>query len=381
MSSASNKLLILGVHQNTEAYPNTLFRLEALRQSGTFDVTEINYPMSRKSFGKGGGFFRKIAAAFRGLASHLVVFARYVFSGKADIVYVPYPAVFVVFPLAFLPGKWKPKRLIVDAFISLYDTIVNDRRLLASDSMLARLLFRIEKKAYRVSGKIIVDTPQSAAFLCDLFELDAAKVLPIPLATDEHNFRASEYLPETAICRVLFVGTLVPLHGIETILDAAAILSSRKDIVFRIVGDGQDASKIEQWQSKSSFKLDWEKEWQSSEQLAAEIRQSDICLGIFGSGDKTQRVCPFKIYAYAAVGRPIVTGDTAWSRGMLWQAGNHFFETVPVADSAALAKAIGMLADDPELREKLAMESRKFYEQQLSNRHANTLLEECMLKL
>lgn len=381
MPSAVRKLLILGVHLSTEAYPNTLYRLKALKQSERFKVTEINFPMSKNNFGKIGGLFRKISTAIRSLVSHFVVVARYVFSEKADIVYVPYPAVFVVFMLSCLPGRLRPRRVIMDTFISLYDTIVTDRHLLDPEGVFARILYRVEKRAYRFAAKVIVDTPQSASFLCKLFDLDPKKVLPIPLATDEDSFHADGYLPVPGICKVLFVGTLVPLHGIETILGAAAILSDRKDIVFRIIGDGQDATKIEQWQRGNDIPLVWTREWQSSAHVAEEIRQSDICLGIFGSGEKTQRVCPFKIYAYAAVGRSIITGDTTWSRAMSGLDANRFFETVPVGDSAALAEKIMLLSNDPELRKTLAGYSRKFYERQLSNELGNRQLEQCMLEL
>ena len=60
--------------------------------------------------------------------------------------------------------------------------------------------------------------------------------------------------------------------------------------------------------------VEWERGWQSAEALAAAIRAADICLGIFGAGDKAQRVWPLKNYSYIAVGRDLISDDTPEAR-------------------------------------------------------------------
>jgi glycosyltransferase involved in cell wall biosynthesis len=375
------KLLVIGVHKKVEAYPNTLYRLEDLKQLNEIEVSEINFPLSADNLYKARNTFQKSLSGLRGILAHCIVMMRYVFSAKADVVYVPYPAVFVVFLLSWLPGKLRPKRIVIDAFISIYDTIVNDRKLLKDESVLARILYHIEKKAYCFSTRIIVDTPQNLHFLSSTFSLDQSKLVPIPLSTDENHFLHAKYDVKPGICRVLFVGTLVPLHGIQTVLDAAAILSYRRDIVFKVIGDGQEAGKIEHWKLSNATTLQWERNWLSSASLAKEIEQADICLGIFGAGNKTQRVCPFKIYAYSCIGRPIITGKTDWANLLFAQTGEKFFEAVPVEDAEKLVSLILKLADDASLRESLALASRKLYIQHLSNSIASDKLLSCLLSL
>jgi len=373
------KLLIIGVHLNSEAYPNTRFRIEGLKHSEQIEVSETNFPLSTGNLYKTGNPFGKISSGIRGIVAHFIVVSKYIFSRKPDVVYVPYPAVFVVFLLSLLPAKLRPKRLFVDAFISLYDTVVNDRALLKERSVLARILYRIEKRAYLFSTKTIVDTPQNLDFLHATFLIDKSRLAAIPLSTDEHQFQPSVYRARAGTCRVLFVGTLVPLHGIQTILDAAALLSGRHDITFKIIGDGQEAGRIEHWLSNNPAALQWERKWLPSASIAKEIGQADICLGIFGNGNKTRRVCPFKIYAYAGIGRPIITGDTDWTEALRQQTGEQFFETTPVGNAEQLAKMIVRLADDSGLRENLALASRKLYERHLSNAIANEKLLACLL--
>ena len=47
------------------------------------------------------------------------------------------------------------------------------------------------------------------------------------------------------------------------------------------------------------------------EQLPAEIASAALCLGIFGTTAKAARVVPHKVFQCLAVGRPVLTADTA----------------------------------------------------------------------
>jgi glycosyltransferase involved in cell wall biosynthesis len=60
------------------------------------------------------------------------------------------------------------------------------------------------------------------------------------VGADEPLFRPGWHPPEPF--HALFVGKLIPLHGLETILAAAALLP---DVAFRVVGDGQLAGLLE----------------------------------------------------------------------------------------------------------------------------------------
>lgn len=367
MDCDSPTLLVMGVHLKSEGYPNTLYRLRDLEASGLFRVSEINVPMWSESTQNRHGFSRLTRNAWRTAIAHVAVALRYLATKRPERAYVPYPAVFVLFLLSWLPSRRRPRHVVADAFISLYDTIVLDRRLIRQDGLAARLLKRIERRAYACADRVVVDTPQNARHLRSLFDLPEAKLVAVPLSTDEVHFGHSPYRPAGGICRVLFVGTMAPLHGLETILEAAQLLSARPDIHFRLIGDGQDAPAVEARLRTPLPHVEWERAWQPSRRIAEEIGRADICLGIFGAGDKAQRVCPFKIYAYASVGRAVITGETAWFREA---APAEAFATVPVGDAAALAARIAQLADAPRLRAGLAAGSRRFYENHLSNRAA-----------
>jgi glycosyltransferase involved in cell wall biosynthesis len=372
-ADTQTSLLVLGVHLKSEGYPNTLYRLRDLEASGLFRLSEINVPMWNESTQSRHGFSRLTRNSWRAIIAHIMVMIRYLAARHPERVYVPYPSVFVLFLLSWLPAWCRPRYIVADVFISLYDTIVLDRHLIRKQGLPARILKWVESRAYACADKLVVDTPQNARHLCSLFKLPEAKFVAVPLSTDEVHFKYTPYRPTPGICRVLFVGTMVPLHGIETILDAARLLSGRSDIHFKLIGDGQDAPIVEAWLRTHTPHLDWERAWQPSHRIAEEIRSADICLGIFGAGEKAQRVCPFKIYAYASMGRAVITGETLWLREAA-QLPYEAFASVPVIDAAALAAKIIQLADAPMLRAKLAANSRQFYESNLSNQAALTQL-------
>ncbi len=373
-AEVNNRLLILGVHLKSEGYPNVLYRLQDLTNTHAFDITEINQPMWRSLATPRGTIGAGLQNAIRAVWVHLTVLYQYLRAPPARWVYVPYPAVFLLFLLGLLPHRLRPRWIVVDAFISIYDTVVHDRQLLAARGLSARLLHWVERQAYRVADKIVVDTPQNADYLCEIFDLPAARVVSIPLSTNETAFFPVTRAAHPEFCNVLFVGTLIPLHGIAYIVDAMTRLSHRRDIRFKIIGDGQDSAKVAAALAHPDIQLTWTRSWQSSAQLAAEIGQADICLGIFGEGAKTQRVCPFKIYAYTAMGRATITGDTRWV-----SASGHAaaFALVPVGDGARLALAIENLVDHPDTRATLAIAGRGFYQAHLGNQIALSKILQC----
>lgn len=370
-------LLIIGTHQAHEGYPNTLYRLRALHNCTDLQVEEICVPLT-SGWENSNRLINMALISLRLIGSHATMLCRYLLlMRRPDIAYIPYPAIIVSLLFSFLPRCWRPKKIVVDAFISLHDTLVSDRKLLNPGSTAARLLFWIEQRGYSFADLVIVDTAQNADFLAQKFNLPLQKFHAIPLSTNEQDYLQTPYQPGE-ICKVLFIGTMIPLHGIDTILQAAKILTHNKKMHFLLIGNGQESHQVESALAAGLDNLTWQSAWQSASQLAAEIKQSDICLGIFGTTEKTQRVCPLKLYSYFSVGRAVVTGSTKWTRYVLENGQQTLFETVPTGNALALAEKIEQLANADEYRAKLATEARQFYEAELSNQRAEKLLHQLL---
>jgi len=154
----------------------------------------------------------------------------------------------------------------------------------------------------------------------------------------------------------LFVGKLIPLQGVDTILAAARLAP---DIRFRIVGSGQ----LDELLSDPPPNVE-HVPWVEYEQLPDEIRQAGCSLGVFGTTGKARRVIPNKAFQAIACGAPLVTADTPAARELLSDEASALL--VPAGDAEALAGAIRRLAADPELASRIAAGGRAAYERKAS---------------
>ena len=367
-------ITVLGVHVKSEGYPNVKWRLHSIACTNGVQIYEINYPFRSKNFTQSKlikiRFFKLLLNGFRVIYAHIRVIIFYLIKKSYYNVYIPYPAVFLLYIISFIPQAMRPKFIIADAFISLYDTIVNDRRLLAKDGILANILKQIEARAYAAADRIIVDTKLSSEYFISTFNISINQVKALPLSINQNAYEYKFYHPNDQVCRVLFIGTFVPLQGVETIARAIKLLKGLTNIHFTLIGSGQSANAVREILGSDLCNYVWHETWHTSSQLAKEIQQSDICLGIFGSGEKAQRVWPLKNYAYMSVGRAMITGDTLQARELSKLSCDPLFLSVPVNNHHALAEAIRNLASLHELRCKLSSRSHLFFQQHFNDQIA-----------
>ena len=149
----------------------------------------------------------------------------------------------------------------------------------------------------------------------------------------------------------LFVGKLIPLHGLDTILAAARIAP---EVPFRVVGSGQ----LEPLLANRPANVEWVR-WVEYEHLPAELHRAGCALGIFAASAKAQRVIPNKVFQALACGTPVITADTPAARELLVDGQSALL--VPPGDARALAGAIRRLAQDPEPAQRLAAGGQAAY--------------------
>jgi len=154
----------------------------------------------------------------------------------------------------------------------------------------------------------------------------------------------------------LFVGKLIPLHGLETILGAARLVP---ELPFRIVGSGQRDALLADRPANVEHVP-----WVEYDRLPEELYRTGCALGIFGTSGKARRVIPNKAFQALACGTPLVTADTPAERELL--ADGESALLVPPGDPYALAGALRRLSEDPELTRKLSVGGRAAYEAQAS---------------
>lgn len=355
------RLHVAGVALRGSGYPNASQTLRALEASPDWTVEDnadwLPEDVHLWRIAR-GPLWGRLALLARLVAGNALALLRVAWSlrRRPGWVYAPYPAAFLLWWASWLPRARRP-RIVADAYISLWDSAFRDRSREAArgHGVAARLAKAFEGRALRAASVVLVDTDANRDFMIAEFNLEPARVRSIPLAIDVAPFQpglklslASSNVP----MRVIFVGTLIPLHGIGVLADTARLAGPDAGMVFHFVGDGQESAVLEALVAdRSRAPVEWERDWLSLPDIARRMEQADVCLGVFGGGGKASRVLPFKIYMALAAGKAIVT-QAPYSL----PAGLPPLPVVTVPpDPAALLAALLRLQQDRAVR--LALES------------------------
>lgn len=268
---------------------------------------------------------------------------RYVRLPAHDVVVVPYMGQLDVLVL-WLFARMRGVPIVWDVFLSLYDTVVCDRRLISARSPGAWFLYAWEWLACRAADRSFMDTQVHARYLERLFGLKSQTVGCIYVGAEQLFFEPPSKSspppsPGDSVFTVLFYGQFIPLHGIETIVRAAATVQD-ESTRFRwiLIGRGQEAPRIDRLIGELGLSSIERVPWVSYEKLPAWIAAADVCLGIFGTTAKAQRVIPNKVYQVLAAGKPLITADTPAVRELVRP--SECVCLVPPGDENALGEAV-----------------------------------------
>jgi glycosyltransferase involved in cell wall biosynthesis len=241
--------------------------------------------------------------------------------------------------------------VVVDFLVSLFDTAVRDR----GNSRLrprAGLLWLADHFATWGGDVLIADTRCHETFFCEEFGTRFGE----KAATVHIGTRAPARAPVAATSHaginVLFVGTYIPLHGVETILGAASLLRHRRDITFTLVGRGQTYPEAERRVRAEHLTNVTLRPPTMGDDLTGLMASCDIALGVFGTSAKARRVVPNKVWLALESGMPIITGDNEAIREVAQP--EKEIVLVPHGDERALSVAIERLAGDAARRRELA---------------------------
>lgn len=239
------------------------------------------------------------------------------------------------------------------------EIIVLDHLVSASDTALDRgegaawkqwLLRRLDRAACRAADIVVVDTDQHRALVPAELR---ARALVVPVGAPERWF-TPDRRPDDAPMRVVFFGLYTPLQGAPTIGHALKLVAERgARIEVTMIGSGQDFDATRE-SAGALPNVRW-REWVAAESLPEVVASHHVCLGIFGSGPKSLRVVPNKVFQGAAAGCAIITSDTVPQRRALGDSAIF----VPPSDPFALADALDRLAGDPQERRRYQRAARE----------------------
>ena len=286
-------------------------------------------------------------------------FLRY--QGKSDIILIGFLGQFLV-PIVKLCTR---KKIMFDAFLSVYQTLAFDRGAIKPNGPPARLVRFVERLSCRLSDIVFLDTDQHIEYFLREYGLDKRKFYRSFLGADDsfQKREGVENFKESGEGRFLvhFHGEFQALHGTQVILQEASLLP---DVQFRMIGAGRELTSCLDMAEKLKLKnvaffppVRWDL-------IPGYIAEADVCLGIFGSTQKTQLVIPFKVYEAMAMGKPVLTADTPAVRELLTHEENVYL--CEAGNSESLAQAIKRLKTDSALRNRIAENGFKIYKEKCS---------------
>ena len=337
------RVLYFGTYEQN--YPRNAQVISALRGAGV----EVMERHERVWEGRRSNWGARWQAAFRLFIAEMRL--RFGSADAFDAVLVGYPGHFDVPRARRVAGR---RPLVFNPLISLHDTLVGDRSRFRQGLFAARILWMVDRRALRLSDLVVADTEANADFLAELGDLPRERVRVCLVGAEDRIFHAG-WRPDEPF-RVLFVGKLIPLHGLPTILEAARLVPQ---LDVRVIGSGQLGGGMEDRPPN----VEWH-QWVDYDELPREYWGAGCALGIFGTSDKAQRVIPNKAYQALACGAPLITADTPAARELLRDGESALL--VPPGDPAALAKAMRRVAADAELAKSLSRGGRAVYEERAS---------------
>jgi hypothetical protein len=291
------------------SHPRNVNAIAALRAAGV-EVIERQAPV--KGLGLRGAL-SVLTAETKLLAPRTAEF---------DLVIVGYPGHFDV-PRARRVARGKP--LVFDAVLSLEDELVGVRHRFRDRSAAATVLRAVDFRALRIPNLVVCGTEAEARYLTGLGAKRAAAVF---LGADED----------------VFCETWAPTYPFSALHIA--------DGASGVVRDAARRART----SISVVERD-EIEWDTR---GIAVAHAGIVLGSF----RQSRAIPAIVFEALATGVPVITADTEATRELLVDGESALL--VPPENADAIAAAVDRLADDEELRTRIAARGREVYGERAS---------------
>jgi glycosyltransferase involved in cell wall biosynthesis len=237
-------------------------------------------------------------------------------------------------------------------------------------SIPVRVLRLIERWAYRNADCVAATTD---AIIDAIVErgVPREKTFLLPNGADLEVF--SPLPPENPIASeykfgdrfvVMYSGLFGIKHSLEVLLEAAAKLRDRKDIVFFLLGNGARKDAL----VSQTRELNLDNVIFGDERVVDEVpsllARADVCFAAVRPEPYPKKVISVKVFEYMACEKPVVGALSGESARILNESGGGI--VVPPGDASATADAILSLYSDPARRAAMGQVGRRYVDQHYS---------------
>ncbi len=283
-------------------------------------------------------------------------------ASRADVVVATSPPLTAFVPgylAARLPGRRAPW---VAEVRDLWPESAITTGVLRSGSLMARLLYRLERWAYGRSDAINVLTP---AFKEDIVRrglAPAGKIAVIPNGADLERFQPG---PRENRVRgelgwgdrfvVMYSGAHGRANALGQLVETATLLKARPDILIACVGDGPEREALEARAAEAGLTNIRFHGPQPKEAMPEFVNACDVGAAVLQDNPTFRTVYPNKVFDYMACARPTLLAIDGVARELVCERARAGVFAAP-ENPRALADAVLHLADHPDEREQMGVQ-------------------------
>ncbi|MFA6339063.1 MAG: glycosyltransferase family 4 protein [Candidatus Paceibacterota bacterium] len=283
--------------------------------------------------------------------------------GQYDLFWIGYSSGI----LSVLARFISQKKIVYNALNSMYESYVLDRERPAKGSLGSFVIWFGDFLAFHFAHISLVESEEQKKFISNFFLVNPKRLFVVYTGADEDVFYPDPNIKKNDTFTVCFRGMFLPATGVEYVIEAARILKD-EDINFLVIGWGEP---IEEWVKNKIKEYDLTKltlitVFLSVDDLRQKMLSSDVILGQFCANERMDRTIQHKTFEAMALGMPYITRDSRSNREILTDRENCLF--VKVEDPQDIADKILELKNNKDLREKIASNAYKLYQEKLTQK-------------
>ncbi len=221
---------------------------------------------------------------------------------------------------AFLYPLMRGRRIVFDEFINLHGWLVDERRALRAGSWAMRTVDSYVRWVMRRSDVVLADTDADVEYSARVYGIPPSTFAVVPVGADEATFFPRPHaVRDGGRLEVLFVATMLPLHGVDVFLEGIRLLrdGGKLDVVHVTVIGGR--GKRGALDAIGGFVREHRLKgavthipWVDYARLPDYVARADLCIGgPLGDTPQAHRVVTGKTYQFLAMGKATLVGEVA----------------------------------------------------------------------
>lgn len=258
-------------------------------------------------------YFRKAEAIFWTV---LTAPFRLILIARSSHVFVLPMSTSAISMAEVLIGKLLRKKIIVDYYISQYDTLVNDRKIFSKDSLRGKLALFKDRSLLKLADIVIFLNEAESSYYQKVagINVSSATIRIIPLCIDYKRELFKNTHKESEFFNVCWWGTYIPLHGLENLIKAFLYVRDQR-IKLYLFGDSDERaapyiSLIQTLGLSDRIIIKNDYNFLNGKLAPFLTKNCDLAIGNFGSSDKAKTVLVNKLVDALSLGIPCLTMKT-----------------------------------------------------------------------